>query len=186
MTKMPAGSLSDEESVSLKLEAPLKVGREIFYTRISIALTLAVAMVIGLVLGRILLWRFRSSHNWFLLQDACFVVVVYAFIYGSLLHQCSRLGYFKRLRSHRPAERVEVEAFFDMDRAPTLAVLVPSYREERRVVRQTLISSALLEYPNRRVVLLIDDPPHPSEPEAAAELEAMRRLPNEVQAMLTP
>jgi cellulose synthase (UDP-forming) len=187
MNKLPTGRcLGDDRRGLLKPGAPQKVRREIFYTRVSIALTVAVATVIGVVLSRILVWRFQSSHDWFLLQDAFFVLVVYAFIYGSLLHQFSRLGYFKRLRSHRPAERCEVEAFFDMDRAPSLAVLVPSYREELRVVRQTLISSALLEYPNRRVVLLIDDPPHPDEPEAAAELEAMRRLPLEVQAMLTP
>src|SRR5208282_3162225 len=186
MTKTPAASLIDVKSGPLKPKAQLKVAREILYTRISIATTIAVAALMAVILSRIPVSRFESSHNWYLLQDALFVLVVYAFVYGSLLHQCSRLGYFKRLRSHWPADRRDLETVFDMDRAPALAVLVPSYREERRVVRQTLISSALLEYPNRRVVLLIDDPPHPSEPEAAAELEAMRRLPNEVQAMLTP
>ena len=47
---------------------------------------------------------------------------------------------------------------------PTLTVLVPSYREDARVVRQTLLSAALQEYPDLRIVLLIDDPPSPNDP----------------------
>jgi cellulose synthase/poly-beta-1,6-N-acetylglucosamine synthase-like glycosyltransferase len=40
---------------------------------------------------------------------------------------------------------------------PSLLCLVPSYKEELRTVRQTVLA-ALQEYPDRRVVLLIDDP----------------------------
>ena len=52
--------------------------------------------------------------------------------------------------------------------APALAILVPAYKEDPDVVRKTLLSAALEEYPNRRVVLLIDDPPEPGESESAA------------------
>ena len=45
--------------------------------------------------------------------------------------------------------------------APPVVVLVPSFREDPRTIRQTLLSAALQDYPNRRVVLLLDDPPLP-------------------------
>ena len=44
---------------------------------------------------------------------------------------------------------------------PTVTVLVPSYQEDERVIRTTLLSAALQEHPHLRVVLLIDDPPSP-------------------------
>ena len=55
--------------------------------------------------------------------------------------------------------RAVIDAAFD-ESNPTLTAIVPSYKEERRVIRQTLLSAALQEFPNLRVVLLIDDPPN--------------------------
>ena len=43
-------------------------------------------------------------------------------------------------------------------------------------MRQTLLSAALQEYPNRRVVLLIDDPFRFADPESLAALVAVRHL----------
>ena len=53
-------------------------------------------------------------------------------------------------------------SIYDKD-PPSLAVLVPSYKEEERVVSRALLSASLAEYPNKRVVLLIDDAPEPGE-----------------------
>jgi hypothetical protein len=52
------------------------------------------------------------------------------------------------------------------------------------VIWQTIISAALQEYPNRRVVLLIDDPPNPSSVSDAANLAKARKIPNHLQAVL--
>ena len=41
---------------------------------------------------------------------------------------------------------------------PTLTTIIPSYQEDERVIRTTLLSAALQEYPDKRIVLLIDDP----------------------------
>src|SRR5439155_1662463 len=57
------------------------------------------------------------------------------------------------------------------------------YKEEPRVVRQTLLAAALQQYPRRRVVLLIDDPPAPGNREEAARLETARTLPRELEAL---
>jgi cellulose synthase (UDP-forming) len=77
-----------------------------------------------------------------------------------------------------------LESICDGGRLRTLAILIPSYKEEARVVRRTLLSAALVEYPNRRVTLLIDDPPTPSDPDDKAGLLAARRLAGEICELL--
>ena len=57
-----------------------------------------------------------------------------------------------------------------------MTILVPSYCEEERIVRHTLLSAALQEHPNIQVVLLIDDPPNPVDPERRQLLERSRGL----------
>ena len=58
--------------------------------------------------------------------------------------------------------RGELDRHF-ADYAEGITVLVPSYAEEPQVVRATLWSAALQEFPDLKVVLLLDDPPHPSD-----------------------
>jgi cellulose synthase/poly-beta-1,6-N-acetylglucosamine synthase-like glycosyltransferase len=40
-----------------------------------------------------------------------------------------------------------------------VTILIPSYREERRVLLATVLSAAMAEHANRRIVVLVDDPP---------------------------
>jgi cellulose synthase/poly-beta-1,6-N-acetylglucosamine synthase-like glycosyltransferase len=110
-----------------------------------------------------------------------FVATVLVLIHGNLVYQVARLGHVLRRQRHRP--RPVAEAAVPGD-APSLAILVPSYKEDLRTIRQTLLSAALQDYPNRRVVLLLDDPPRPSGAEDAARLAAARRVPAEVAALL--
>jgi cellulose synthase (UDP-forming) len=108
-------------------------------------------------------------------------------IYGALLfglfyccfsYQLSRFGAAKRAQRHRVFDEHEV-AHLLSPQAPSVAVLIPSYREERRVVIMTMLSAALARYGNRRLVLLVDDPPHDE-----ASVEATLSAVDEVQAML--
>jgi cellulose synthase/poly-beta-1,6-N-acetylglucosamine synthase-like glycosyltransferase len=117
------------------------------------------------------------------IEDGLLVVIFLLLSYGNLVYQISRVGYFKRLRAHRPASRDELEAVYDSD-PPAVVVLIPSYREELEVIRQTLMSAALMEYPGKRVALLIDDPPNSSDPSVAADLAATRHLTREVEILL--
>lgn len=64
-------------------------------------------------------------------------------------------------------------------------ILIPSYKENIHIVRQTLLSVGLQEYPNRRVVLLIDDPPYPSKPDALESLIEARRLSRQLNFLLS-
>ena len=116
-------------------------------------------------------------------EAAAYLLLVSFLLYGGLVYQFARLGYLRRLQAHAPPDRSEVEAA-GLNGAPSVAILVPSYKEEPQVVRKTLLSAALQSYPNRRVVLLIDDPPLPDDEDSAAELRAARLLPGEISAVL--
>ena len=77
----------------------------------------------------------------------------------------------------------ELDAHF-ADGLQSMTVLVPSYAEEARVVRATLWSAALQEFPSLRVVLLVDDDPFPADPEVLAKLDRTRGLPGDIEAAL--
>lgn len=102
---------------------------------------------------------------------------------SSLAFLTSRLGYYSRTRTHKRASRGELcEALWEDP--PTLTVIVPSYQEEERVNRMTLLSAALQEFPDLEVVLLIDDPPNPRYAGPARTLQAAERLPAEIETLL--
>lgn len=156
--------------------------RESVLTWLGLVLTLATcALVIRdqypTLLGQIEAGRYAAAAG-----HGAFLVIVAFLVYGSLVYQTTRLGYIKRRRAHRPAAREALDALYRQ--APALAILVPSYKEERRTILQTLMSAALQEYPNRRVVLLIDNDPHPTSAGDAALLEAARKLPAELNRTL--
>jgi cellulose synthase/poly-beta-1,6-N-acetylglucosamine synthase-like glycosyltransferase/EAL domain-containing protein (putative c-di-GMP-specific phosphodiesterase class I) len=102
---------------------------------------------------------------------------------SSLAYLVSRLGHIYRAREHRRVPRANLDAFF-WRRRPNLTMIIPSYREETRVIRNTLLSAALQEYPAKRIVLLIDDPPHPTNPHHRTLLEAARELPEQLEELL--
>jgi cellulose synthase (UDP-forming) len=62
---------------------------------------------------------------------------------------------------------------------------VPSYKEEPDVIWQTLMSAALMEWPNRRIALLIDDPVNPRGDEDQRVLDGARALPRQIQSLLS-
>lgn len=135
----------------------LSLRREILLTRVLIGVTLIASVLLASDVFGILLERVRAGSIRGAFEQSAFVGIVSVLIYGNLVYQFARLGYLRRLQSHQPVSRAELETVFDAP-APALAILVPSYREEIRIVRQTVLSAALQQYPNRRVVLLIDDP----------------------------
>jgi cellulose synthase/poly-beta-1,6-N-acetylglucosamine synthase-like glycosyltransferase len=112
-----------------------------------------------------------------------YVLIVGFLVYGGLVYLLSRFGYMRRRAQFSHAEAAELRRFATRT-AADVTVLVPSYKEEPAIVRQTLLSAALQEYPHRRVVLLIDDPPNPASAEDARLLAAARALPAEIGALL--
>jgi cellulose synthase/poly-beta-1,6-N-acetylglucosamine synthase-like glycosyltransferase len=111
-----------------------------------------------------------------------YIMIIASLIYGSLVYQFTRLAYILRRRRNHFALEKDLLKFYNQP-APTLTILIPSYKEESRVIWQTLISAALQEYPHKRVVLLIDDPPHPENPVDMANLLKTKRLPLQLQSI---
>jgi hypothetical protein len=155
--------------------APVRSGehenlrREIWVTRACAALTLC-------ALGAFVALDIPSLERGGV-PAAIYLVLVSALVYGGLVYQVSRLAWLRRMRAGEAAMSQPAEwdrEAEDAARQASVVVLVPSYKEEAAIVRQTLLSAALQDHPNRRVVLLIDDPPNPTDPDDRASLDAMR------------
>jgi cellulose synthase (UDP-forming) len=160
-----------------------RLTRELGLTALAITVTvLACAFLIRDLLG-LAAFAWSAGHVGDLLQLLVFAIIVLVLVYGNLVYQLARIGYwFRRLRHRRPPFHDLIASVWDA--APPVVVLVPSYREDLRTIRQSLLSAALQHYPNRRVVLLLDDPPDPGDPGDAAALTAAQRVPDDVMAML--
>ncbi len=157
---------------------------EILYTRIGIVFTIVAGVMVLWDVLRIALDSLQNDIYWKSVEQVFFVAIVTFLIYGSILYQLTRIGYMKRLKKHQPALRDEVDAIYDTQYVPPVAILIPSYKEEKRIIKQTLLSAALQTYPNRRVVLLVDDPPNPDNSTDLECLLETRRLTQEVQELL--
>lgn len=120
-----------------------------------------------------------------LTESIAYLLVVTLPTASAIAYLLTRLGFFYRARSHHRAMRRELEELYDT-RTPTLTAIVPSYQEDTRVIRSTLLSAALQEYPEKRIVLLIDDPPNPARRPARELLEGARALPAEIEELLAP
>ena len=170
-------------------DAPRGAGTGPFW-QICLIFALAGATIAGIVfatLHLIAVLRGAPVGSTVLTLQAALVYGLFYLLAGSnLVYQCAQYGCIRRLAHLR------FEAPFDSARSPLysggerakLLVLVPSYKEQPDVVRQTLISAALAEYPGRRIVLLIDDPPLIDNTGATETgLLACRAIPGELQAL---
>ena len=152
--------------------------RKIALARIAVVLTIVLwaAYVISTVLRQFL---DRSVNFNFTMQAVSYVVIVTFLCFSALMYLVARLGALQRFRSHVRVPRAELDRHFG-DHASSITVLVPSYAEEPGVVRQTLWSAALQEYPSMRVVLLLDDPPFPTNQAVLDRLNRTRALGHEI------
>ncbi len=93
--------------------------------------------------------------------------------YCAFAYQVNRFG--AALRRLLPSPRRGGEGRLLGPEAPAVTILVPTYREERRVLQMTVLSAALARYGRRNVVVLVDDPPtSSSRPETLAAVEELR------------
>ncbi|WP_236829408.1 glycosyltransferase family 2 protein [Blastococcus sp. KM273128] len=117
------------------------------------------------------------------IEAIVYLLLITGLATSAMAYLITRIGFFYRSRAHTRAPRAVLDAFFDQPAAP-VTVLVPSYQEDERVIRTTLLSAALQEYPALDVVLLIDDPQNPTTSRARALLEDARALPGAIMAEL--
>ena len=112
-------------------------------------------------------------------ESVSYLIVVTFLTFSALMYLMARQGALYRFKEHRRVPRGELDNHF-ANYKEAVTVLVPSYAEEPQVVRGTLWSAALQEFPDLRVVLLLDDPPHPTEPEKIHRLEQTRALAGQI------
>ncbi len=122
-----------------------------------------------------------GNQDFRLSMEAIFYLVVVTFLtFSALMYLVARQGALRRFRDHVRVPRAELDHHFASPHPDGMTVLVPSYAEEPSVIRKTLWSAALQEYPALRVVLLLDDPPKPSDPFVAARLETTRAITDDI------
>ncbi|GIE77893.1 hypothetical protein Aph02nite_38430 [Actinoplanes philippinensis] len=161
---------------------PVSEGR-IARGRLAIVLTIAVwaCYVAYTVFEQFIVGRANSPK--LVVEAIVYMLVVTALMGSAMAYLITRIGFFYRSRSHHRAPRIALDPFL-AGPTPSVTVLVPSYQEDERVVRTTLLSAALQEYPGLRVVLLIDDPQKPRTRAARDLLLSARALPGAIEAEL--
>ena len=121
-----------------------------------------------------------------IVEQSVFIFFCICMLYGSFVYQFSRLGYVRRGRTQESATPEDTDSYIHGETDASAVYLIPSYKEDERVIWQTVVSAVLQDHGNRRVVLLIDDPPDPSDAESRASLAYARQLPEKVNDLLRP
>jgi cellulose synthase/poly-beta-1,6-N-acetylglucosamine synthase-like glycosyltransferase len=120
----------------------------------------------------------------FTMEAIGYLFVVTMLTFSALMYLVARQGALVRFQHHVRVPRNELDRHFSRIQ-PSITVLIPSYAEEPDVVRLTVLSAALQEYPSIRIALLVDDDPNPADPAAVARLAATRALPARLMEMLS-
>lgn len=101
------------------------------------------------------------GHDWrSVVEMTVFLLIGLSLFYGNIVYFLTRFGRIQRsINLNYPSNNELDNHFFSSDVPhPTLKVLIPTYKEELRVIEMTIMSAALMEYPHKEIVLLIDDP----------------------------
>ena len=152
---------------------------KLIWGRVAIWVTVAVWALYVLTVVVTLLMAGAFDTTWRVIEAVSYLLVVTLLTFSALMYLVARQGAYQRFRAHRRAPRAELDRHFSSPHE-TLTVLVPSYAEEPAVVRKTLWSAALQEYPSLRVVLLIDDNPKPSDPADLERLNETRAIADDI------
>lgn len=107
----------------------------------------------------------------FTMEAIGYSIIVTLLTFSAFVYLLSRHGALVRFSKHERVPRAILDKYFSEHKSK-ITVLVPSYDEEPKVIRKTLLSAILQEYPEMRVVLLIDDNPNTTD---LAKLEKLNR-----------
>lgn len=145
---------------------------------------LAIIMTIGFwiayVISTIIKEYFKGPITYqFVMESLGYLLIVTLLTFSALMYLIARQGALQRFSKHVRIPRADIDRYLEKNQ-PKVTVLIPSYDEEPEVVRKTLLSAALQEYPHIRIVLLLDDAPYPKDPAASDRLNATRQLVKEI------
>jgi len=151
--------------------------------RAAVVLTVAawVALFFSVVNGQVIEGVVGHAS---LVETVGFLTAVTLLAASATAYLFGRLGFYYRTKTGRRTPRAMLDEFY-AERRPSVTALIPSYQEEPGVILMTLLSTALQEYPDLRVVLLVDDPPNPRYAGPRKLLDSAVALPAEVERLLS-
>jgi cellulose synthase (UDP-forming) len=152
--------------------------RKIALSRLAVVMTVVLWVVY--LISTIIRQFFEGPQTFeFTMQAVGYLVVVTFLTFSALMYLLARQGALQRFSKHVRVPRAELDKHFS-ENQPSITVLIPSYSEEPSVIRKTLLSAALQEYPTKRIVLLVDDKPNPVGEAAIDRLNETRNLGNAI------
>jgi len=155
----------------------------IAFSRIAIVLTILfwLMYIISVIFRQLI----EGPQNYqFTTEVVGYSVIVSFLTLSALVYLIARQGALQRFKKHvRVPQFVLDEHFYSIK--SSITVLVPSYSEEVQVIRKTLLSAALQEFSDVRVVLLLDDNPFNVRPENKDRIEKTLALGNEIESLLS-
>lgn len=160
---------------------PVNFPREARIATLSLLLTIGLYLMLGDVLVHKVYDSYFFPHSgpfWGgIVYLAALTIVFYSLVH---YHMCL-IGHYKRPTREQMPSLDTIATIYDTA-APAVSVIIPSFKEERQIMLQTMLSAALSEYPSKNVVLLIDNPQQPKNAEERQLLDQARALPQELQA----
>lgn len=166
---------AERRSDPLSIVPAIPSGGKIIWGRIAILITiLAWFLYLVTTVLRLTIENPGSSFR-FHLETFSYALTVTMLTFSATMYLLARQGALVRFRAHRRTERAIIDEHFS-DSDSDITVLIPCYDEEPEIVRYTLWSAALQEFPSVRVVLLIDDNPEPNSEAARERLNHTRGL----------
>ncbi|MBP9727865.1 MAG: glycosyltransferase family 2 protein [Candidatus Moranbacteria bacterium] len=158
-------------------------GATILFSRVAIVLTVLFwAMYVTSVVIRQLIDGPKSYQ--FTMEVIGYLIVVTFLTFSALVYLIARQGALQRFGKHVRVPRAVIDKHFSTHRS-SITVLVPSYSEETEVIRKTVLSAALQEYPDMSVVLLLDDDPFKVHAGNRERLEKTRLLGAGIETLLS-
>ena len=156
--------------------------RKIALSRVAIILT--VAFWVFYLISTIIRQFYEGPKTFeFQLQSTGYLIVMTSLTFSALMYLIARQGALQRFSTHVRAPRAHLDRHFSKEQ-PSITVLIPSYSEEPDGVYETMLSAALQEYPDMRIVLLMDDKPYSTDPVTIARLEETRGLARKIEKLI--
>lgn len=159
--------------------------REVFYAQFSLVLTIGLYAWLGNVLAHKIYDSYFFPNLGPFYGGLVFLAALSVVFYSVMHYHVCLIGFYKRHKYETMPSFDTVAEIYDTPTPPSLAILVPSFKEERKIILQTLLSAGLSEYPNKNVVLLIDNPQNPTSDDDRHLMEQARSIPKALQAQFT-
>lgn len=182
--KRQYGSEKSTQPLSIVHRKPSSRTILIGYCAIVITIVSWCIYVISTFITTILNNPYRTFR--FTVETALYLIIVTTLCLSALIYLITRQGALHRFLRHERVPREHLDQHFSNHYEKGLTVLIPSYVEQPKVVEKTIWSAALQEFPDIALVLLIDDPPSPSNSDDAKILNENRAILTRVFEELAP